>query len=115
MTTTLRETLSSLARQRGVRGCLIVSEGDGILIDSTLHYGADGAALAALSSSLFRKARLAARAAGLGPVTFLRLEAAAAVLCVAGRDDLLLVALAGPGVNAGLIRVEMLKAVDGLT
>ena len=115
MTTALRQVLASLARQRGVRGCVIVTESDGLVVESSLRYGIDGAALAALSSSLHRKARLSGQAAGLGAVSFLRLEADRALLCVAGRDDLLLVTLAEPGANAGLIRVEMLRAVDRLS
>ena len=112
MTSALVAILASVARQRGVHGCLAVSESDGIVIDSIVRVGTDVSALAALSSALHRKARLSARAAGLGTVTFLRLEAKAGLLCVAGRGDLLLVVLAERGANAGRIRVEMVKCVE---
>ena len=110
----LAAILASLARQRGVHGCLVVSESDGIVIDSIMRVGIDVSALAALSAALHRKARRSARAAGLGTVTFLRLEAKAGLLCVAGRGDLLLVTLAEGGANAGRIRVEMVKCVGTL-
>ncbi len=114
MTSVLAEILASLTHQRGVRGSLIVSEGDGLPIDSRVRAETDVPALAALSAFLYRKARLSSCAAGLGDVTFLRLEAQAGLVCIAGRDDLLLIVLAEPGANVGRIRVDMLKSVAAL-
>lgn len=107
--------LDALIRHRGVHASLVVSERDGIVVDSNLQIGQRGDRLAALAASLHRKARLAARAAGLGRAAFMQLEAERGrVFAVAGRDDLLLVVVADPGANVGLIRVEMLKGAEAL-
>lgn len=106
------EVLAALVRQRGVLGSMVVSESDGIVVDSNLQIGLQGSAVAALTASLYRKARLAARAAGFGESGFFQLEAELGRVCAVGRSDLVLVAVAEPRANVGLIRVEMLKAVE---
>jgi uncharacterized protein len=110
--THLTPILSALTRQRGVSGSLLVDEGDGVIIDATLHVGMKGPAFAALAASLYRKARLSADAAGLGGVTFLRLRAEQGHVCAAGRNELVLVIVADSRANIGLIRQEMLKALE---
>lgn len=107
--------LTSLTRQRGVVGSMVVGEVDGMIVDSNLQLGLRGTAVAALAASLYRKARLSASAAGLGAVVFLRLEAQRGHIFAAGRDELVLVAVAGEGANVGLVRVEMLRAAEGLS
>jgi len=106
--------LTSLTRQRGVVGSMVVGEGDGIIVDSNLQLGVRGNAVAALAASLYRKARLSADAAGLGAVAFLRLEAERGHIFAAGRGELVLVTVAAERANLGLIRVEMLKALETL-
>ena len=112
MKTHLTPILSALTRQRGVTGSLLVDEGDGVIIDATLHVGMKGPAFAALAASLYRKARLSADAAGLGGVTFLRLRAEQGHVCAAGKNELVLVIVADARANIGLIRQEMLKALE---
>lgn len=118
-------TLEALTRQRGVRASLIVSESDGLIIDARLRYGQDGERVAALAASLYRKARLSASAARLGSVAFLQLDAERGRICAAGRplhwtpegaigSDLVIVVVADPAANVGLIRMELLKAVETL-
>src|SRR5262249_27575412 len=107
--------LESLTRQRGVRASLIVSESDGLIVDSNLRFGQDGDRVAALAASMYRKARLSAAAARLGSVTFLELDAERGRICAAGgRGDLVLVVVADPSANVGLIRVELLRALESL-
>jgi len=106
--------LASISRQRGVRASLIVSESDGLIVDAALRFGQDGDRVAALAASLYRKARLSAGAAWLGDVAFLQLDADRGRICVAGRGDLIIVVVAEPAANVGLIRVELLKAVESL-
>ena len=107
--------LESLTRQRGVRASLVVSEGDGLIVESNLRFGQDGERMAALAASLYRKARLSARAAQLGSVAFLQLDAERGRICAAGgRGDLVLVVVADPSANVGLIRMELLKALETL-
>ena len=106
--------LDSLIRQRGVLGSLVVDERDGIVVDSNLSFGLRGSVVAALAASLYRKARLSAAAAGLGDATFLQLEAERGRICAVGRKDLVIVVVAEPRANVGLIRMEMLRAVETL-
>jgi predicted regulator of Ras-like GTPase activity (Roadblock/LC7/MglB family) len=102
--------LQRLSRQRGVTAALVVSEQDGIVIDSNLQIGQQGDRVAALAGSLYRKARLSAQAAGLGAVSFLQLEAPSGRLCAVGSGELVLVVVAASAVNVGLVRVELLRA-----
>lgn len=106
--------LDALMRPRGVRASLIVSATDGIAIDSNLHFGQDGSGVAALAASLYRKARLSAKTAGFGGAGFMQLEAETGRLCLLGGDEIVLVVIAEPDANVGLIRVEMLKAAGAL-
>lgn len=106
--------LDALSRQRGVRASLVVSEHDGIVVDSNLQIGQDGDRVAALAASLYRKSRLAARAAGLGDASLMQLEADRGRIFALGRQDLLLVVVADPAANVGLIRMEMLRSAEAL-
>ena len=106
--------LQTLSRQRGVTAALVVSEQDGIVVDSNLHIGQQGDRVAALAASLYRKARLSAEAAGMGAVSFMQLEAPNGRLCAVGAGGLVLVIVAASGVNVGLVRVQLLRAVEEL-
>jgi predicted regulator of Ras-like GTPase activity (Roadblock/LC7/MglB family) len=106
--------LQTLSRHRGVRASLIVSERDGLVVDANVRFGQDGERIAALAASVYRKARLSAEVARFGAVTFLQLEAERGSISVAGGPHDLVVVLTDPGTNAGLIRVEVLKALESL-
>ena len=106
--------LDALTRQRGVLAAMVVSERDGIAVDANLQIGQSGDRVAALAAFLYRKARLSARAAGMGAVSFLQLEAPAGRICAVGGGSLVLVVVAETSVNVGLVRVELLRAVDAL-
>jgi predicted regulator of Ras-like GTPase activity (Roadblock/LC7/MglB family) len=108
------DILDGLTRQRGVTAALVVSERDGIVVESNLQIGQSGDRVAALAASLYRKARLSARAAGMGAVSFMQLEAPGGRICAVGGGELVLVVVAEPGVNVGLVRVELLRAVGEL-
>jgi predicted regulator of Ras-like GTPase activity (Roadblock/LC7/MglB family) len=114
--TSFAPILDTLTKQRGVSAALVVSERDGIVVDSNLQIGQSGDRVAALAASLYRKARFSAQAAGMGAVSFMTLEAPKGRLCAAGTaaGELVLVVVAEAAVNVGLVRVEMLKAVGGL-
>lgn len=114
MTTPFEELFTSLTSQRGVRGCLVVAEGDGIIVDANVQAGIDAPVIAALVAALYRRARLASEAAGLGSVTFLHLEAEHGHLCAVGRDGLVLVTVTEPRVQIGLLRSTMLRSVGAL-
>jgi Uncharacterized distant relative of homeotic protein bithoraxoid len=115
MSAVFGKVLESLTRQRGVRASLIVSENDGLVVDSSVRFGQDGDRVAALAASLFRKARLSSTAARLGSVSFLQLDAERGRICAAGgRGELVIVVVADASANVGLIRVELLKALETL-
>jgi predicted regulator of Ras-like GTPase activity (Roadblock/LC7/MglB family) len=104
--------LDGLTRQRGVSAALVVSESDGIVVDGRVRVGERGDRVAALAASLYRKARLSAAAAGLGGVGFFQMEAHEGRLCAVGHGDLVLAVVAARESNVGLIRVEMLHALE---
>jgi predicted regulator of Ras-like GTPase activity (Roadblock/LC7/MglB family) len=112
MTSPFGAMLSALIRHRGVTGCMVVGEQDGMIVESNLQIGVNGTAFAALTASLYRKARRAAHAAGFGETGFFELDAERGRVCAAGRNELVLVVVAGERVNVGLVRVEMLKALE---
>jgi predicted regulator of Ras-like GTPase activity (Roadblock/LC7/MglB family) len=112
--TPFADMLDAMTKQRGVTAALVVSERDGIVVDSNLQIGQDGDKVAALAASLYRKARLSARAAGMGGVSFMQLEAPGGRICAIGGGELVLVVVAESAVNVGLVRVELLKAASTL-
>lgn len=112
MATPFSPMLIALTRLRGVTAALVVSEQDGIIVDSNLQIGQSGDRMAALAASLYRKARLSAKAAGLGAVSFMQLEAPNGRICAAGSGELVIFVVADPIVNVGLVRVELLRAVE---
>ena len=115
MTSPFGARLAALIRHRGVTGCMVVGARDGIIVDSNLQIGVNGTAFAALSASLYKKARRASSAAGFGETGFFELSAERGRVCAVGRDELVLVVVvAAERVNVGLVRVEMLKALETL-
>lgn len=114
MPTPFTPVLQALSRQRGVTAALLVSERDGIIVEANTHAGMAEDRVAALTASLYRKARLSARAAGMGSVSFMQLEAPNGRLCAIGAGDLVLVIVALKSVNVGLVRVELLRAAGDL-
>lgn len=103
-----------VTRHRGVAACLVVSEADGIVVEGTAHIGVNTSAFAALTASLYVKAGRAAEAAGFGTVRFFELEAEQGRVIAVGRNGLVIVAVADARVNLGLVRVELLRAAEGL-
>ncbi len=104
----------SLIRNRGVLGAMVVGLDDGVIVDSTLQVGVNGNAFAALTASLYRKARRSAGAAGFGATGFLELAAEQGRVCAAGGEELVLVVVCEARVNVGMLRVELLRAVGQL-
>ncbi len=106
--------IEAVTRHRGVTACVVVSEGDGIVVDGTAQVGMNASPFAALTASLYRKAGKASTAAGFGTVSYFELEAEEGRVLAAGRNGLLIVAVAESRVNVGLLRVELLRAAAGL-
>jgi predicted regulator of Ras-like GTPase activity (Roadblock/LC7/MglB family) len=104
----------ALIRHRGVLGAMVVGLDDGLIVESTLQVGVNGNAFAALTASLYRKARRSATAAGFGVTGFLELMAEQGRVCAAGGQDLALVVVCEARVNVGMLRVELLRAAEKL-
>ena len=113
MTTTpsYARALDLITRVRGVRGAMLVSADDGIVVADQLMEGIKGPAVAALAASLSTRLRRAMEAAGLGASLFWHLQAEqGALLVVPTAGGTLVVAVAEPDVNVGLVRLELLRA-----
>ncbi len=111
----LQRALGAVTRVRGVRGALIVSRDDGLVVADALMEGIRGNAVAALAASLIRRVGEAVRASGAGTPQFLHLEATGgALLAAAAGDEMLVVAVTEVGVNVGLVRLEMIRAAEAV-
>src|SRR5512147_2901623 len=88
--------LDSLTRLRGIRGAMVVSIEDGLVVAESLMAGIKGAPLAALSATLAGRVGELTGSAGYGGPRFLHLQGHDGALLVApAHGDLLLVAVAG--------------------
>ncbi len=111
--------LDLITRVRGVRGAMLVSADDGLIIAEQLMEGIKGSAVAALAASLAGRLRRAMEAAGIGTSVFWHLQAEQGALLVVpgpagegGAGGILVVAVAEPDVNIGLVRLELLHAAE---
>ena len=107
--------LERITRVPGVRGAMLVSVRDGLMVSDHLVEGLKGSALAALAASLAQRVSRALAAAGAGAPAFWHLHASGgAILAVATPDDLQVVAVTAPHVNAGHVRLELLRAAESV-
>ena len=105
--------LDLVTRVRGVRGAMLVAGDDGLVVAEQLMEGIKGAAVAALAASLASRLGRAMEAAGVGASLFWHLQAQRGALLVVGASSgILVVAVAEPDVNVGLVRLELLRAAE---
>ena len=105
--------LDRLSRVRGVKGSMYVAADDGLAVAQLLMEDVNGKALAAFAASLARKVSGAAAATGAGRVRFVQMQSEGGVLLLAhGPRDLLVAVVADTGVNVGLARLEMMRALE---
>ncbi len=115
MSMRFRGILDTITRVRGVRGALIVGYQDGLVISDSLMEGVRGNAVAALTSSLTKHVANATSASGAGAPQFLHVQAArGALLAVSAGTEILVVAIADPSVNVGLVRLELIRAAEAV-
>ena len=113
----MSKALDMITRVRGVRGAMLVSADDGLVVAEQLMEGIKGPAVAALAASLAGKLRRAMDAAGTGMSVFWHLQAEQGALLVVpsgNEGGILIVAVAEPDVNIGLVRLELLRAAEAL-
>jgi len=107
------KALDLVTRVRGVRGAMLVSGDDGLVVAEQLMEGIKGPAVAALAASLANRLRRAMEAAGVGASQFWHLQCGeGALLVVPTAAGILVVAVAEPDVNVGLVRLELLRAAE---
>ncbi len=105
------KALDLITRVRGVRGAMLVAGDDGVVVAEQLMEGIRGAAVAALAASLAARLGRAMQAAGVGASQFWHLQCdRGALLVVPAPSGTLVVAVAEPDVNVGLVRLELLRA-----
>lgn len=108
--------LEALTRLRGIRGAMVVSVADGLVVAESLMAGLKGSALAALAANLASRTTELADRSGVGAPRFLHLQATDGALLVApATGELVLVAVVGRDVPLGLLRLEMLRMAERLT
>lgn len=108
-------SLESVTRVRGVRGAMVVSAEEGLVVAESSMEGIDGAAVAALTAGVVARLGRATEAAGRTPPAFVHLQAArGALLAVPAPGDLLVVAVTEASVNVGLARLELRRAAERL-
>lgn len=108
------DAVDALSRVPGIRGALIVDAQAGVPVLAELAEGVDGAAVAALASSLFRRSSKGASTADFGALEMLQLEAEDGHVLVAGAGDLMVVAVADREAQLGLVRLHAHKAAEAL-
>lgn len=112
MTDGIQRALDRISRVRGVQGTMFVSADDGLAIAQLLMVGVNGKVLAAFAASMARKVSGAAAATGAGRVKFVQMQSAGGVLLVAMGGEMLIAVVADAGLNVGLARLEMMRAVE---
>lgn len=111
MSADLTALLEGLSRQRGVRGSLIASAEDGLVVAEVAMEGVETRAVAALGAALVQRLTRAAETAGYAAPSFLHVHAEQGVLLAMPAGELLLLVLAAPEINVGLARLAMREAV----
>ncbi|HMU61326.1 MAG TPA: roadblock/LC7 domain-containing protein [Gemmatimonadales bacterium] len=106
-------SLEAITRVRGVRGAMIVSSEEGLVVAESSMEGIDGAAVAALTAGVLARLTRATEAAGRTAPAFVHLRAeGGGLMAVPAQGDLLVVAVTDPEVNVGLVRLEMRRAAE---
>jgi predicted regulator of Ras-like GTPase activity (Roadblock/LC7/MglB family) len=109
----LSDLLLVLTRIPGVRGALVVSSEDGLVVADALMEGVDGRAVAALTASLATRMRGVTGALGQPTPTLVQLQGTdGGFLAAYARSGLLVVAVTTPDVNVGEVRLGVLSVAE---
>jgi predicted regulator of Ras-like GTPase activity (Roadblock/LC7/MglB family) len=107
--------LKRVSAVKGVRGAMLVSAPDGLVVAESLMEDVDGQAVAALAAALAGRLRRVASAASLGTPAVVQLRGeAGTLLAVPAGEELLLVAVGDREANLGLARLELLEAARSI-
>jgi predicted regulator of Ras-like GTPase activity (Roadblock/LC7/MglB family) len=113
MSTAWAGLLDGITRVRGVRGALLISADDGLVVAEASMGDVDGAAAAALAGSLASRLARLSGAIGCAEPRVIMLEAERGGLMAApAGEGLLLVAVTDAEANLGLLRLAMRDAAE---
>ncbi len=105
--------LERVTRIGGVRGAMLVTADDGLIIADASMEGVRGNAVAALAASLAKRFTRVSKAATAGMPQVLHLQAERGTLIIVGAPGgVLVVTMGGPDMNVGLARLEMLSVAE---
>lgn len=100
------DRLAQVTSLAGVRGAVVITADDGLVVHESFTAELDPADVAALAAAVVRRVEELAHASGQREVRLATLAAERGTLIAApGRDGLWLVALADPGVELGRLRL----------
>jgi len=103
--------LDGITRVTGVRGALVVSADDGLVVAESSMSDVDGAAVAALAASLAARLGRATASIGSHPPRLVHLDAErGGLLAAPAGEGLLLVAVTDANANLGLLRLALREA-----
>ena|SRR6185503_18998671 len=109
----LQDVLAGLTHIHGVRGALVVSLEDGLVVADALMEDVNGNAVAALAANLANRMASVTAAVGQPAPQLWQLSGSEGTLVAApGSAGLLLVAVADSEVNAGELRLQLLNAAE---
>jgi predicted regulator of Ras-like GTPase activity (Roadblock/LC7/MglB family) len=105
--------LERVTRVGGVRGAMLVTADDGLIIADASMDDVRGHAVAALAASLAKRFMRVSKAATVGTPQLVHLQAERGTLViVTGPSGILVVTMGGPEMNVGLAKLEMLRVAE---
>ena len=115
MTGSWSSLLDGITRVRGVRGALLVSADDGLVVAEASMGDVDGAATAALAGALATRLLKVTGAIGCSDPRMVLLEAErGGIMTAPAGEGLLLVAVTDADANIGLLRLALRDATERL-
>jgi uncharacterized protein len=109
------QILEGLNKTSGITGCMVVGK-DGIVIAADLNTQVDEEAIGALAASITSNIQKSLERLNTSPLTQVTIEADNAKMFFSDAASIgLLVVIAEPDVNIGLVRLEIKNAIHRLT
>ncbi|MEP6473960.1 MAG: roadblock/LC7 domain-containing protein [Gemmatimonadota bacterium] len=109
----LQAILEPLVRIRGVRGAVLLSASDGVVITEALAEDIQSTGVAALAANLADHVTALSEVLGRGSLRCLQMHAEKGSILIARvPGDMLLAIVTGPQTPVGLARLELLRAAE---
>jgi predicted regulator of Ras-like GTPase activity (Roadblock/LC7/MglB family) len=109
----MKQAIDRITRVSGVRGALVVTGDDGLIVADAVMEDVRSHAVAALAASLMARMSRACHSAGVGPPHFVHLQSQNGTLLVMPASrEVVVVVVADRNVNVGMVRLEMHQALE---